>query len=287
MGNIIVIFQRAFPFIVFILLQSISFYFIFRYNDYHQSNMVSRSNFLAASFNEKVSDLVSFVSMPRENEALTKENAWLREELYRVSSLVNKQLDDSNTQFISVSIPAGIHVISGKVVSNSVANLRNFVIINKGLKDGIKKEMAAISNLGPVGIVIDVTENYCCVMSILNKDNNLSVRNRATKNVGQLRWKGGDIGFAQLEEIPKHIKLKKGEVIETSGYSNYYPQGIPVGTVAKYEEDSKSNFALVKVKLYNDFSKLKYVYLIENIERPEIKAIEDSIVKIQKSETNE
>jgi rod shape-determining protein MreC len=287
MGNIIVIFQRAFPFIVFILLQSLSFYFIFRYSNYHQSNIISRSNYLAASFNEKVSDVVSFVTMPSQNEALTKENARLREELYRVSTMVNRKLDDSNTQFIPVSIPANIKVISGKVVSNSVANLRNFVVINKGLKDGVKKEMAVISNLGPVGIVIDVTENYSCVMSILNKDNNLSVRNRTTKNVGQLRWRGGEIGFAQLEEIPKHIKLKKGEVIETSGYSNYYPQGIPVGTVAKYEEDSKSNFALVKVKLYNDFSRLKYVYLIENIERPEIKAIEDTIVKIQKAETNE
>lgn len=246
--------------------------------------MISRSNYLAASFNEKLSDMASFATMPSQNEALTKENAKLREELYRVSSLVNIKLDDSNTHRIPIEIPANINVISGKVVSNSVAHLRNFVIINKGFKDGVKKEMAAISSLGPVGIVVDVTENYCCVMSILNKDNNLSVRNRQTKNVGQLRWKGGEIGFAQLEEIPKHIKLKKGEIIETSGYSNYYPQGIPVGIVAKYEEDSKSNFALVKVKLYNDFSKLKYVYLIENIERPEIRAIEDSIVKIQKSE---
>lgn len=284
MGNIIVIVQRAFPFIVFILLQSLSFYFIYRFSDYHQSNMISRSNYLAASFNEKLSDMASFATMPSQNEALTKENAKLREELYRVSSLVNIKLDDSNTHRIPIEIPANINVISGKVVSNSVAHLRNFVIINKGFKDGVKKEMAAISSLGPVGIVVDVTENYCCVMSILNKDNNLSVRNRQTKNVGQLRWKGGEIGFAQLEEIPKHIKLKKGEIIETSGYSNYYPQGIPVGIVAKYEEDSKSNFALVKVKLYNDFSKLKYVYLIENIERPEIRAIEDSIVKIQKSE---
>lgn len=284
MGNIIVIFQRAFPFIVFIVLQSLSFYFIYSYSDYHQSNMISRSNYLAASFNEKLSDMVSFATMPSQNEALTKENAKLREELYRISTLVNRKLDDSNTRSIPIGIPANINVISGKVVSNSVAHLRNFVIINKGWKDGVKMEMAAISNLGPVGIVVDVTENYCSVMSILNKDNNLSVRNRQTKNVGQLRWKGGEIGFAQLEEIPKHIKLKKGEIIETSGYSNYYPQGLPVGVVAKYEEDSKSNFALVKVKLYNDFSKLKYVYLIENLERPEIRAIEDSIVKIQKSE---
>jgi rod shape-determining protein MreC len=246
--------------------------------------MVSRANFLAASFNEKVSDAVSFATMPSQNEALSNENALLREQLYQVSQIVNERRDDSNTHILPLTLPLNINVISGKVVNNSVAHLRNFVIVNKGLKDGVKKEMAAITKLGPVGIVVDVTDNYCCIMSILNKDNNLSVRNRATKNVGQLRWKGGEINIAQLEEIPKHIKLKKGEVIETSGYSNYYPQGIPVGIVEKYSEDSKSNFANVKIKLYNDFSKLKYVYLIENIERPEVKALEDSIIKIQKAE---
>jgi rod shape-determining protein MreC len=284
MGNIIVIFQRAFPFLVFILLQSIAFYIIFKYNDYHQANIISRSNYLAAGFNEKLTDITSFINMPVQNESLVKENARLREELYRVSKYIQSAGGDSMAEKIKLSIPATTRVVPGKVVSNTIANLRNYVIVNKGLKDGIKKDMSAISNSGPVGIVIDVTENYCCIMSILNKDANVSVRNRSTKNVGQLRWKGGDIKTALLEEIPKHIKLKKGEIIETSGYSSYYPEGIPVGTVEKYSDDSKSNFANIKVKLYSDFSKLKYVYLIENIERDEVRSIEDTIVKIQKAE---
>lgn len=284
MGNIIFIFQRAFPFLVFILLQSIAFYIIFKYNDYHQSNFISRSNYLAASFNEKLSSLTSFVNMPKHNESLIKENAKLREEIYKISKFINTTRGDSVGEKLGILLPPSTRVVSGKVVSNSIASLRNYVIVNKGIKDGIKKDMSAISNLGPVGIVIEVTENYCCIMSILNKDANVSVRNRSTKNVGQLRWKGGDIKTALLEEIPKHIKLKKGEIIETSGYSSYYPEGIPVGTVEKYSEDSKSNFANIQVKLYSDFSKLKYVYLIENIERPEIRSLEDTIIKIQKQE---
>lgn len=284
MGNIIVIFQRAFPFLVFILLQSIAFYIIFKYSDYHQANIISRSNYLAASFNEKLTDISSFINMPVQNESLVKENARLREELYRVSKYIQSASGDSMVEELKLSIPATTRVIPGKVVNNTIANLRNYVIINKGRKDGIKKDMSAISNSGPVGIVIDVTENYCCIMSILNKDANVSVRNRTTRNVGQLRWKGGDIKTALLEEVPKHIKLKKGEIIETSGYSSYYPEGIPVGTVEKYSEDSKSNFANIKVRLYSDFSKLKYVYLIENIEREEVRSIEDTIVKIQKAE---
>ena len=283
MGNIIVIFQRVFPFLVFILLQATAFYIISRYNDYHSSNMISRSNYLAANINEKVANVTSFINMPVQNEALAMENAKLRQELYRTSALLNAKIDDSILGLYPVQLPNSARVVHGKIVSNTVSQLRNFLIVNKGSTDGIKKDMSVISGKGPVGVVIDVSENFCSIMSILNKDNNVSVRNKSTLNIGQLRWKGGDIMIAELEEIPKHIKLKKGEIIETSGYSSYYPAGLPVGVVEKYSEDSKSNFANIKVRLYNDFTNLRYVYLIENIERPEIRKLEDTIAKFQKN----
>jgi rod shape-determining protein MreC len=221
--------------------------------------------------------------MPVQNEALAMENAKLRQELYRTSALLNAKIDDSILGLYPVQLPNSARVVHGKIVSNTVSQLRNFLIVNKGSKDGIKKDMSVISGKGPVGVVIDVSENFCSIMSILNKDNNVSVRNKSTLNIGQLRWKGGDIMVAELEEIPKHIKLKKGEIIETSGHSSYYPAGLPVGVVEKYSEDSKSNFANIKVRLYNDFTNLRYVYLIENIERPEIRKLEDTIAKFQKN----
>ena len=283
MGNIIVIFQRVFPFLVFILLKATAFYIISRYNDYHNSNMISRSNYLAANINEKVANVTSFINMSVQNEALAMENAKLRQELYRTSALLNAKIDDSILGLYPVQLPNSARVVHGKIVSNTVSQLRNFLIVNKGSTDGIKKDMSVISGKGPVGVVIDVSENFCSIMSILNKDNNVSVRNKSTLNIGQLRWKGGDIMVAELEEIPKHIKLKKGEIIETSGYSSYYPAGLPVGVVEKYSEDSKSNFANIKVRLYNDFTNLRHVYLIENIERPEIRKLEDTIAKFQKN----
>ncbi len=283
MGNVIVIFQRVFPFLVFILLQLAAFYIISRYNDYHHSKMISRSNYLAANINEKVANLTSFINMPLQNEALAMENAKLRQELYMTSARLNAKIDDSILGLYPFQLPNSARVVHGKIVSNTVSQLRNFLIVNKGSKDGIKKDMSVISGKGPVGVVIDVSENFCSIMSILNKDNNVSVRNKSTLNIGQLRWKGGDIMVAELEEIPKHIKLKKGEIIETSGYSSYYPAGLPVGVVEEYSEDSKSNFANIKVRLYNDFTNLRYVYLIENIERPEIRKLEDTIAKFQKN----
>lgn len=287
MGNIIIIFQRVFPLLVFLFFQIISFYIISCYNDFHESKMISRSNHFSARYNESITNMTDFVNMPEYNEQLIHENAQLKQALYYANQQHNIYVSDSIMNHSKPTLPLSVQITNAKVVSNTIANLRNYIIVDKGTKDGIVKDMAVISNRGPIGIVVDVSENYASIMSILNKDANTSVRVRKTQNVGQLRWKGGSIRTASLEEIPKHIKLKKGDVIETSGYSSYYPEGIPVGIVEDYQEDNKSNFANIRIALFNDFTKLKYVYLIKNVEQPEIKKIEDSIAIIQKNTAND
>lgn len=282
MGNIIIISQRVFPFLVFLILQFISFYFTTRYSEYHQSNLVSRSNYITAKYNEKVSDLTNFFNMSTYNEELTKENAALKQSLYNAQLLLASKSDDTAMQAHRPILGSEIIVQNAKVVSNSISHIRNFIIVNKGKNQGVIRDMSAISANGPVGIIVEVSDNYSCIMSVLNKDANVSVRVKNSNYVGQLRWKGGDVRMAALEEIPKHIKLKKGEIIETSGYSSYYPEGLPVGIVQEYKEDSKSNFANIKVKLYNDFTRLKYVYLINNNQQNEIKTLTDSVVQYQK-----
>ncbi|MFY7860832.1 MAG: rod shape-determining protein MreC, partial [Chitinophagales bacterium] len=101
-----------------------------------------------------------------------------------------------------------------------------------------------------------------------------------------LKWTGGDIRLASLDEIPRHIKLKQGDKIVTSGFSSYFPEGIPIGQVLNQKEDA-SNFANIKIQLYNDFSNLDYVYLINNTRQDEIQAIESQIIQKQSTSKNE
>jgi rod shape-determining protein MreC len=77
-----------------------------------------------------------------------------------------------------------------------------------------------------------------------------------------------------LEDIPKHVKLKKGEIIETSGFSTFYPEGIVIGKVLNQIEDNESNFAEINILLNTDFSTLEYVYVIKNNQYKELKQME-------------
>jgi rod shape-determining protein MreC len=286
MGNIFTILFRVFPFIAFIFLEVISFYIISKYNDYYKSNIISRSNSVVGGFYKEVSDYENYFNLKDYNESLVKENADLKKQLFNTQLFLTANQVDTGSKTLVSPVGTSYEVMSAKVVSNSISNARNYIIIDKGSKDGVTIDMAAITENGPIGKVIDVSENYCCLMSFINKDMIVGARVKSTQHLGQLKWAGGDVRIAKLDEIPKHIKLKKGDEIVTSGNSNYFPEGILIGRVVEQKEDKLTNFANINVALYNDFTRLKYIYLIKHKDLDEIKKLEENN-KSQSANTNE
>lgn len=240
--------------------------------------MINRSNAIVGNFYTKMSDYNNYFSLKDHNERLITENAELKQQLFAAQGFLQSSSDSFENQRLPF-INEQFEVIPAKLINNSVSNLRNYIILNKGRRDGVTIDMAAISDKGPIGVVIDVTENYCCLMSFINKDATISARVKSTQHVGLLKWDEGDIRIAKLDQIPKHIKLKKGDEIITSGYSKEYPEGIPIGKVIEQKDIKLNNFANIKVSIYNDFSNLKYVYLLKNKRQAEIMEIEDSVKK--------
>ena len=87
--------------------------------------------------------------------------------------------------------------------------------------------------------------------------------------MGPLVWDGHSADGALLKEIPLHFKFEKGDTVYTSGFSSVFPPDIPLGVTG----DSRIvNGAMheIKVTLFQDFSSLRYVTVVENRGRDEI-----------------
>lgn len=270
MGNIIKILLRIFPFLFFIFLEIIALFILFKNNEYYNAGFVNRSNYIVGNFYDNITNTKNYFGLRNVNDSLASENAKLLQTIFN-----NNQVFPSNQDsIIKASMNANYILSEAKVISNTISNSRNYIIINKGSLHGVELDMGVIGPNGPVGVVIQVSKNYACVMSFLNKDANISARVKSSRQIGVLKWQGPDIRVASLEDIPKHVKLKKGEIIETSGFSTFYPEGIVIGRVLKQVEDNESNFAEINVLLNTDFSKLEYVYVIKNNQYQELKQME-------------
>jgi rod shape-determining protein MreC len=163
---------------------------------------------------------------------------------------------------------------SAKVVNNSTNRRDNYLTLDKGSKQGIRNNMAVISSTGVVGVVKDVSDNFCTVISLLHSDLTISSKLKKDGSFGPLNWDGVNFSVATLSDIPTHVRLKEGDTVVTSQYSKMFPENIMIGTVQSYYTEPMKPFYTVKVNLSTDFKKLTYVYIVQNKLREEQEALE-------------
>ncbi len=248
-------------FFTFFLLEIACIWMVIENNHYQSARFFNSSNSLVAGMNSISQDIRDYFLLRNINNTLALENAELREQLERYKQL---QYDTMGNAYDSAMMTK-FEFISAKVVNNSVDRFTNYLTINKGSEDGVAPGMAVISPLGAVGKIRVVSSHYSVVTSILHRDYRISVVLARTGHFGSANWNGRDADHIQLEFIPRHAELRKGDTVLTSGYNAIFPEGIMVGTVENFDEKTDETlFWNIDVKLSQDFRKLSYVEVVKS-----------------------
>ena len=267
---------------VFLILEVVSMVLLFQYNSYQGSAWFSSANAVTGKLYEWDANVETFFSLTKVNQELTQRNAYLEQEVQKLSdSLVSVTKDSSIYHRDQFALLRNYRLIPAKVVANSVDKPGNLMTIDKGSADGIHKDMGVISGTGVVGIVYLVAEHYAIVIPVLNTKSNISCMIQNRGYFGYLRWKGGVSDLAYLEEVPRHAHFKLGDYVVTSGYSAVFPPGVRVGRILHVFNSADGLSYRVQLRLSTDFARLRDVCVIDDgamKERLEImRAAEDSI----------
>lgn len=270
MRNLLRFIIRHYYFILFIALEVLSFYIVIQNNKYHKVKFNNFTNKLLGGYYIKVAALGDYFKLREENTFLQQEINLLYKEC--LDRHINEQtyisMADSSHEKIYQYYPA-------RVIDNSTNKQYNYITINRGIKDSIMPEMGVISKYGIVGIVNSVSENYATVISVLNRKFHTSAKIRKNGYYGPLSWKGNSYNKALLNEIPHHVNVEVGDSIVTSGYSDYFPEGLVIGFVEDFKLKD-GNFYELTVKLSTDFKNLTYVQVIKNNRKEEIQLLEQA-----------
>ena len=267
---------------VFLILEVVSMVLLFQYNSYQGSAWFSSANAVTGKLYEWDANVETFFSLTKVNQELTQRNAYLEQEVQKLSdSLVSVTKDSSIYHRDQFALLRNYRLIPAKVVANSVDKPGNLMTIDKGSADGIHKDMGVISGTDVVGIVYLVAEHYAIVIPVLNTKSNISCMIQNRGYFGYLRWKGGVSDLAYLEEVPRHAHFKLGDYVVTSGYSAVFPPGVRVGRILHVFNSADGLSYRVQLRLSTDFARLRDVCVIDDAamkERLEImRAAQDSI----------
>lgn len=267
--------------LVFLILEGASLVMLFRFNMFHRSVWTTQTNALAGTLLEWESDMHSYFELKLINEQLTTENLVLQynNQLLRDELLALKH-DTSYVENILLNHLADVKMIPARVINNSIRQKNNLITINKGSADGIKDEMGVVGGTGIVGIIYEVSEHFSLVLPILNSRSSISCRLRGTDFFGSLKWKGGNILDAYIEDIPLHASFKVGDVVETSGFSSVFPAGIFVGRVSEIMDSSDGLSYQLKVRLSIDLSSIRDVNVIDNPVKEELDSLQARVINM-------
>ena len=253
--------------LVFLILLLFSIYLVVDSNHYHQSKLNSISNNFTSIIFEWSSSIENYFNLKDNNEELIQENLDLINRLYS-----NKEIIDD-----SLLIKSSYIFSSAKIINNNFSYSKNYLIIDKGSKDGIKEEMGVVNSYGIIGITVDVSENYSRVMSILNLNSKINAKIKNSFHFGSLEWNGKDPSRINLNDVPKIAKIKIGDSIVSGGMSAIFPENLPIGVVSKIDLKNSENYYGIDVLLNNDMTSIKNVYIINNPDKKEIDNLKNLI----------
>jgi rod shape-determining protein MreC len=265
MQNLWLFITRHFHWLLFILLEVASVVMLFQYNSYQGSMWVSSANAITGKAYEWQANVEQFFSLVRNNEELSLRNFYLERQLDQMRRLYTDATGDTTAlQRTELQILSQYKLIPAKVIANSIDRHDNLLTIDKGRQDGVDTNMGVACGNGLVGVVYQANDHYAVVIPVLNNNSRISCAIRGRGYFGYLTWPGGDPSVAYVEDIPRHAKFKRGEWVETSGYSSIFPHGVSVGKIEQVYNSRDGLSYKLKVRLSTDFGCLRDVCVISD-----------------------
>lgn len=282
MRNIFLFIRIYFNFIFFLLLMGISLFMLFNYNRYHHTVYSATAGEITGKISQQYNNVEYYFQLKRTNDSLVKANAILYNKLKQ-----DYELPDTATKLAidTIRIDTLLHerkflYLPAKVVGNSVSQTNNYLQLHRGLQQGVVADMGVTDiNNSVVGTVVDVSNNYSVVMSLLHRQSNISAKLKKTGETGSIIWDGVQPNIVILKDIPKEVKVAKGDTVITSGFSDKFPYGLLIGTVKEIETDKTTGTYIIKVKTAANFYNLQYVYIINNLQKQEPQQLLKSVKK--------
>lgn len=246
--------------ILFVVLQMVCGFLIFGLNPYQQASFTHRASNVTAFVNTLTSDFVNYLNLKEQNIMLQDQVAFQFRELPSTTFLY---LDDTLTVSDTTSRPV-FDLVPVQVVYQTANKAENIFIINKGSKQGIKRNMGVLSSEGVAGIVLATNESYSTVMSLLNVNFSLTPNIKGVEYFLPIKWENKRTNILRIKGVNKLENISLGDVVKTGNSTVLFPPGLSIGKVVNIETTSTSQYSDIEIESATDFRKLQYAYVVIN-----------------------
>ena len=206
-----------------------------------------------ATVSNAITEFEAMVDMRAENDRLRQANGRLMR-----WQMAARRLDAENTALrglLNYRPPAEAKAITARVIADTGGAFAHSLILNAGIREGVKKGQAVIDGVGLVGRVIAAGARSARVLLITDLNSRIPVLVDASNTRAILA--GDNTNRPRLIHLPQGAVVSPGDRIVTSGHGGILMPHLPIGIVSSVTDDA------ISIELFVDRNRLEYVRAVE------------------------
>jgi rod shape-determining protein MreC len=268
--------RRIHVLVIFIVLEGLALHYHASSSVHSRARLLGFSDRIVGGVYNGIAGAEHFMSLGRTNRELEDQVQALENELAAWRELYSEATLDSIRTMAGVNFE---EYIVARVVRNSTGKNENYIMVDKGTRDGVERGMAVITLNGDMaGYVEHCSVGNARCVSALNTAFRTSGMVARTGHFGSILWPGEDVRTMRLSEIPKYAEIARGDTVVTHGSLNF-PPGINIGTIEDFTVNEATASHNIDVRLAADIPALRVVLLVKNPEAMERLKLEEEVTK--------
>jgi len=152
--------------------------------------------------------------------------------------------------------------LAANIIGRDPSPFLNYLILDRGSDDGLRRGMPVVSDKGLVGSVVEVTALSAKVILITDQSSAVNARLQNSRETGVVV--GQLAGGLEMQLIAQQTPVTIGELALTSGLGGRYPPDIIIGTVTGVERQDYEVQQKAVIASGVDFARLEIVLIITN-----------------------
>jgi rod shape-determining protein MreC len=202
----------------------------------------------------------------RENEDLKRENGALKLQITQLESKAG-EADRLAALLKFRQTNTDVPMVSARVIGGSADSASQTIYLDRGERDGIRRNMGVITPDGVVGKVIESYKDTAQVLLLTDKDSGVGAMLVESRLQGPVGGTGEPLLI--MKYIPNDDNVNSGERVVTSGMDRIFPRDLPVGTIAEIKAGSP--FKQLRVKPAASLERLEEVFVLLTLKPLELK----------------
>lgn len=194
----------------------------------------------------------------KENKRLIEENnnLLMDRQKYKDAGLENARL----RELLSLKEKEKRYVAAARVIARGNDRWANTLVIDKGSRNGIEKDMTVITPRGLVGKILSSSDSYSSVLLINDINFSAAIRLHESRTEGIISGTGSRTCI--LKYVSHEYEVRANEMALTSGLDSLFPVDIPVGSVTKVTKKGAGLFQNIEVTPFQDTKTLEEVVIV-------------------------